>query len=561
MVLLASLCPELIDRVNPVWISAAVVFERHHVLSDPAVRYIQTRQFSNLYMSVGSELAKAVKEYLAADKDAVRARIYEEAEWLKQEVRNGAFDNTQALVGLEFEFYTVDEQTHGLRRVPRPAFGKIGFEKELGLHNTEMSTTPQPLSAPGLSAQQKEIHARFEATQRGLRLSNLRLVSDGIWTIPPVGETATQYLLDTVEEAGIRIGTNVSSEIRYHAIANAEYPSKMEIDTPHATLKGGRPEMVTTSIQPHYQVPHAPDLPDYFQYALRVAGPLTALGANSPLFPPSVYDDDVTPETVLRDTWKENRIRVFETALNPPKDAKKCHPKVQFPPDFKTIEDAIDALADDDLILPVRPERGTRFDDNFAHFREKSGSYWRWIRPVFSGKNRTEANARIEFRPLSGQPTIRDVVAFQAVFAGLMESLPKQEHPLAQMEWETARQNFYVAAQDGLKADLTWVTMDGAEVVDHDRLYNELFEHARAGLARRGLTDEQISAYVAPLEKRAERRMTPARWKVERVQSNLDQGLSFFDAIKEMQTRYIDMQMETFIDGTFIEWLPTTSTV
>jgi hypothetical protein len=87
---------------------------------------------------------------------------------------------------------------------------------------------------------------------------------------------------------------------------------------------------LTTSIQPHFQVERAADLPHHFGYALRIAGPLLALEVNSPLFPPDLYDD-LDRETVLEDGWMENRIPVYEDMMNPPGE----HQKVRFPADIE----------------------------------------------------------------------------------------------------------------------------------------------------------------------------------------------------------------------------------
>jgi hypothetical protein len=228
----------------------------------------------------GSELAAAVRETGTVDAEAFQAAAEAEAEQLKQEVREGTFDNTQALVGLELEVYAVADRTDALRRMSRQLLGLIGFEKELGLHNAEMQTTPLPLTSYGLDAQEKAA------------AEDIWLVADGMWTVPPAGETASAYLTDHVEEDDVTIATNMTDAVRYHAMANTDYPSRFAIDAPHVSLEAETvmPESLITSIQPHYQVPHAPDLPEYFTYALRIAGPLVALGANAPFFPPECYD-------------------------------------------------------------------------------------------------------------------------------------------------------------------------------------------------------------------------------------------------------------------------------
>jgi hypothetical protein len=521
----------------------------------------------------GSELAAQVTDVLTVDADSFQSRAEEEAEALKAAVLDGTFDNAQSIIGLEQELYAVDDQTDALRRVPRQLLERIGFEKELGLHNAEIQTTPVPLSIYGLRQQEAELQAHVAAAQDAVGREGIRLLSDGMWTVPPVGETAPEYLTDSIEadgvlpdertqgstdersdSFGVRIATNMSDSVRYHAMANTDYPSGLQIEAPHVRLDADTvmPESLITSIQPHYQVAHAPDLPEYFAYALRVAGPLAALGANSPFFPPDCYDD-VPARQILADAWMEHRITVFEDVLNP--QTGDGDPKVCFPPDFESVEDAIDDIARDTTIVPMDVPEGQRFDDRFRHFRHKHGSYWRWVRPVFDGATKSAANARIEFRPLSGQPTLRDAVAFQALFGGLMESLPRREHPIKSLDWQTAKANFYAAVCDGLEAEFTWLTADAQETTSMEEIYHELFEYARDGLELRGLSAEEAHHYIRPLRERVDRRTTPARWKHGMVSRAVDRGVPLTEAIWGMQSEYVDRQAETLIEGTFADWL------
>jgi hypothetical protein len=497
-----------------------------------------------------SELAAQVREALAVDRAEFDSRVAGEVEELKAELHAGTFDNPQAIVGLEYEFCAANAETDALERVPRRLLEFIGFEKELGLHNAEMQTTPQPLSPYGLRATEAEVQAKLDAARGEVKNEGMRLVSDGMWTVPPIGETATSYLTSSVEKDGVRLATNMSDSVRYHAMANTDFGADMALSAPHVTLDAETvmAESLITSIQPHYQVPSAEDLPEHFRYALRVAGPLVALSVNSPFFPPDLYDDD--PETVLADPPMENRIGVFESVLNPEDD-----PKVTFPKDVATLDEAVDRIAADQTVVPTLQDAGEQFHDRFAHFRHTHGTYWRWVRPVFDGPTRQAANARIEFRPLPGQPTVRDSVAFLAMLAGLMESLPRREHPVYDMEWPTAKANFYAAVNDGLAAEMTWLTQDGVETTDTATIYEELFEYARDGLGLRGLDEDEQDCYLAPLEARVERGLTPARWKHDRVVDNVDRGVPFTEAVWEMQAAYIDRQADTLVEGCFTDWL------
>jgi hypothetical protein len=297
-------------------------------------------------------------------------------------------------------------------------------------------------------------------------------------------------------------------------------------------------------------VAHAADLPQYFRYALRVAGPLLALGVNSPFFPPDLYDPDATPEEILTDGWDENRIAVFESVLNA--DGSE---KVRFPDDVDTVEEAVDRVATDPSLVPMAVSRGDRYDDRFATLRRKHGTYWRWVRPVFDGATKSDANARIEFRPIAAQPTVRDSMAFQAAFAGLMESLPRRAHPVEGLAWETARENFYAATQAGVDAELTWVTNAGDTTTDTGELYADLLAHAADGLESAGFTEAEADYYIDPLRTRVETATTPAAWKRSEVRRRLDSGDTFEDAVTGMQRTYVERQKETLLEGCFTEWL------
>jgi hypothetical protein len=501
-----------------------------------------------------SELAERVADAIAIDPAEFQVRADEETAVLKEELAAGTFDNPQAMLGLEYEFYAVDGETKTLARVPRRLLQFIGFEKELGLHNAEMCANPQPFNEYGLHAKESEVRAQLLTALRSIDREGLRLISDAVWTIPPENTNARTYLTEYVDDSGVRIATNMSASVRYHAMGNTteEGAVVMNVDTPHVSIAAETvmPESLITSIQPHYQLRQADDLPDFFTYALRVAGPLLALGVNSPFFPPDLYEEGVAPEEILEEAWMENRIHVFESILNP----EGGRSKVRFPRDLDSVDEAIDRIAGDTTIVPMPVEGSDRFDDAFRTLRRKHGTYWRWIRPVFDGTDRSSANARIEFRPIPGQPTIRDSIAFLAVFAGLMESLPPREHPVSDLDWRDAHDNFYRAMGEGLESRQIWITNDGRETTDPRTIYDDIFAHAEDGLTRRGLSEQEAAKYLWPLKQRVRKGITPADWKKAEVEQRLDDGDSLEEAIYGMQRAYIDRQEDTLLEGGFTDW-------
>jgi hypothetical protein len=326
------------------------------------------------------ELAANVSDALAVETAKFEKQARKDADYVKDELQRGTFDNNQSIIGLEYEFYAVtdgrwtrsdSERATSLMRVPRRLLNMIGFERELGLHNAEMLTSPQPLNAEGLTAQESEVRARLRAALDCTKAEGIRLVSDGLWTVAPTGESARRYLCDSIEDHGIRIATNMSNAVRYHAMANGPLAANtMQIDAPHVSLSADTvmPESLITSIQPHFQVAYANDLSRYFNYALRLAGPVLALSVNSPFFPPELYDE-VEPQQILADGYAENRISVFESVLNT-NEMKK----VRFPRDLESTETLLTALqrmeqssrcqcrVEIDLTITL-----PRFDGNMAH--------------------------------------------------------------------------------------------------------------------------------------------------------------------------------------------------
>jgi hypothetical protein len=487
------------------------------------------------------------------DFDEFTDRVREEAEVVKRHVAAGAFDNADTAVGLEYEFYAVDRESGRLRRIPRDLLDAMGFEKELGLHNAELNTGAQPCNAAGLDALAKEVEAKVGAVQERAAGEGIRLVSDGMWTVGPAESTVANYLTEATHEEGLTLAINVSNAVRYHGFASSRREISAHVDLPGATIDADSPGPVslTTSIQPHYQFRRAADLPDHHGAALRVAGPLLALGVNSPFLPPELYDDPGPDRRTLLETgWAENRIPVYEGMMNPADGPGK----VRFPRDVDTPEAAVDRVAGDRTIVPAKIDAGERFDDAFVHFRHKHGSYWRWVRPVFGGASGSAANVRIEFRPLPGQPTLGDTVAFVAAFAGAMRYFADRGHPARDLAWETARENFYAAARDGLDADLSWVAADGRRTDDPDRIYPDLLDAAAEGLRLAGVPAERATRWVDPLRDRVERGLTPAGWKRGLVARKLDDGRAPAEAVRETQRAYLDRQADTLFGGSFADW-------
>ena len=445
-----------------------------------------------------------------------------------------------------------------LAELPESTFEGIAA-KELGVHNAEINTDPDVLGATGLEVQTTSIEMRVKKARDAARETDQELVMDAMWTIPPE-EGSVEYLSAIEERDGVVLAENMRQDPRYVALDNEALRhagGEIEFSVPGASQEFPTIlfESLTSSIQPHLQIPDSERFPAYYNAAIRTLGPLLALTANSPLLPADMYDDVDDPERLLEETHHDLRIAAFEQSVNTSEN-----PKVRVPSDIESATEVVDRVVEDDLFAPFLREwieAGGRdgLTDTYWEFDHKRGTYWRWLRCVIGGDAvegaGDERSLRIEYRPIPTQPTVRDTVAVQVLTAGLIRGLVVADHPLAELPWQDAKASFYSAAREGPDADLAWVTADGERTTDHDVIYDEVFEYARRGLASQDVPEARIDEFLEPIERRRSLGTSPSQWKLDRVRERLDE-YDLQEAIHETQREYFELSRD---HDTFAEWL------
>jgi hypothetical protein len=510
-------------------------------------------------------LGELVERSLSAStRETFESRVDDQAAFLRGEIDGGGLDNDGFAIGLELEVYAVDD-TGRLAELPEPVFEACN--KELGVHNAELNTDPDPFTTDGIEAQAVAIREQWAAARAAAAdaEAEVDLVLDSMWTIPPT-EGGVEYLAATHEEEGVTVPSNMRLDPRYcaidrHCLDLADGPISFDVSGASVEFPSILFESLATSIQPHVQIPTAEQFPAYYNTALRTLGPVLALGTNSPFLPPDFYDVD-DPESLLTDTHHELRIAAFEQSVN-----HTDPPKVRVPEDIDEATDVVDYVQADPVMAPFLSEwlaeDGGRVDenpesfaDNVPEFDHKRSTYWRWLRCVVGGAPveglSDERSLRIEYRPVPTQPAITDIVGFQCLVGGLLRGLVDADHPIMDLPWADARASFYDAVEHGLDADLAWVTADGERTTDPERVYDEVFAYARRGLDAQGVDDATVERYLGPIERRWEARTTPSRWKIEQVRERLADGAALETAIVEMQREYIRLSRE---HDSFAEWL------
>ncbi|MFB6228773.1 MAG: hypothetical protein ABEH88_09485, partial [Halobacteriales archaeon] len=511
------------------------------------------------------ETVALVKRSLDPDNcETFDRRVEAEAAYLREELRSGRLDNADPAVGMELECYAVDSEGR-LAAVPEAVLKETPVNAELGVHNVEVNTDPD-LLPEGIERQATAIREQFAAAEE--RSDHRRIVLDAMWTIPPA-EGTREYLSAIEKREGVVFAENMKSSARYHALDNdilRHAGGEIELDVPGATVSVPTIliESLATSIQPHLQVPDVSEFPAYHGAAVRTLGPVLALATNSPFLPADLYED-VDPDRLLAETHHELRVAVFEQSIN----AGQSPGKVRFPEDVEAPAEVVDHVTDDRTLAAfleewVKGGDGTggeggdrtgdeggsdedeeaAFADAFWQFGHKHGTYWRWLRGVIGGDHigpdNTERSLRIEYRPLPTQPSVTDIVGFQALVTGLLRELVAEDHPLVDLDHDLAEASFYNAVAEGLDAELHWVTASGEHTTDLDRICDELFDLARAGLANAGVEAGTIDRYLGAIEHRWTEGRTPSDWKIDRVRAELDAGADLIEAIPAMQRSYFD---------------------
>ncbi|MDS0278341.1 hypothetical protein NDI85_11085 [Halomicroarcula sp. S1AR25-4] len=451
-----------------------------------------------------------------------------------------------------------DEWEGRLTRLPDVVF-EGEANKELGLHNAEVNTEPNSFDQTGMEVQTTAVEMQTKQARAQASNQHCELVLDAMWTIPPE-EGSESYLSDHEDRDGVVLAENMRQAPRYVALDNEALRhagGEIPFDVPG--YDGAFPtilfESLATSIQPHLQIPDSDAFPAYYNAAIRTLGPLLAISVNSPFLPADMYDG-VDGEWLCEQTHHELRIAAFEQSVNTSEN-----PKVRVPEDIDTVTDVVDRVVADDLFAPflrewLEDDDRNGFEDEFWEFDHKRGTYWRWLRCVIGGTAvdgaASERSLRIEYRPLPTQPHVTDMIGLQALTVGLIRGLVAADHPLAELPWQEARRSFYAAAEDGLDADLAWVTSHGERTTDRDVIFDEVFHYARLGLAEQDVPEERIDEYVDPIERRYEAGETPSSWKIDRVRSYLNDGYDLTAAIAAMQRDYFECSRE---HHEFAEWV------
>lgn len=475
---------------------------------------------------MGEEVAQ--QEFSRADRTRHREKVRRNLDVFARMLREAAFDTDDPMTGLEMELNLIDDAGDPALKNAEvlEAIADPDFQTELGQFNIEINLAPAKLREGGLATFEESLrHSLNEAEEKGSRVGAhqvmigiLPTLAEGHMTRDSLSANPRYALLSEqiLNARGEDITISISGKERLTTTADSIVP-----------------EAACTSTQFHVQT--SPDqFAAYWNAAQSIAGVQLAVSANSPYL-------------LGKELWRETRIPLFEQATDTRSEELKAQgvrPRVWFGERwitsvFDLFEEnvryfpALLPVTDEEDPLEVLEAGGT---PALHELKLHNGTIYRWNRPVYD-ISQGMPHLRVENRLLAAGPTVADTIANAALWFGLIRYLVESERPLwSQMSFSAAEENFHVAAQTGVDAQVYWPGI--GQVRATELVLRRLLPMARAGLDAWGVPSEQSDRYLGIIEQRCQAEASGAGWFVERVRAR--GGEDRYDALRATLLDYRD---------------------
>lgn len=460
------------------------------------------------------------QEFTPADRTRYREKVRRCLDVFARMLREAAFDTDDPMTGLEVELNLVDE--HGDPALKNAevlaAIADPDFQTELGQFNIEINVPPAKLRLGGLET--------FEASLR-------RSLNDAEEKSAALGSHLVMIgVLPTLAEGHMGLHS-ISANPRYKLLSEQILNARGEdltiaISGPEhldTTADSIVPEAACTSTQLHVQT--SPDqFAAYWNASQAISAIQLAVGANSPYL-------------LGRKLWRETRIPLFEQATDTRSQELKAQgvrPRVWF--GERWITSVFDLFEENvryfSALLPITdPEDPLAVLDaggtpTLSELRLHNGTIYRWNRPVYDVADGVP-HLRVENRVLAAGPTVADTMANAALYFGLVRALAESERPLwSQMSFSAAEENFHVAAQYGIEAQVYWPGV--GQVRATELVLRRLLPLAQQGLESWGVEGATIDRLLGIIEQRCLLGTNGAEWFVREMTAR--SGADRFDALR-----------------------------
>ncbi len=434
------------------------------------------------------------------------ARLREETTLVKSWFDSGRFSTDPLMAGYELEAWLIDNS--GTPLAINEQFLELAnnplLSPELAKFNIELNVEPEKLTGNVLSIFENKLNTLWQQCMSTAGKLDASILGIGI--------------LPTLHDNDLTL-ENISLLDRYRALNEQVLRQRngLEIelningeDHLQVKHKDVMLEAAATSLQIHIQVPQQ-NAARYFNAAVLLSAPMVALSANSPCL-------------FGKRLWQETRIPVFEQAVPTGgyggAATGPVH-RVSFGSDY--IRDSLFECFQENLdhypvLLPVRYPNDI---SELKHLRLHNGTIWRWNRPLIGFDDDHKPHLRIEHRVCAAGPSTLDNVANIAFYYGLLHYYANTEKPPEfDMPFADAKNNFYRAAQLGLKHKTSWFSKSSDTL--QKIILEKLLLEAEAGLYKLGIDQQDCQHYLSIIEQRVTKNRTGSEWQLAFLNTHQD---------------------------------------
>jgi gamma-glutamyl:cysteine ligase YbdK (ATP-grasp superfamily) len=388
-------------------------------------------------------------------------------------IHHQTFKTNQRLFGIEIEFSIVDDYLNLMPGTAQsiaeqlPCFPVV---PELGSYQIEINPPPMPLKDASFhklynavqQARKKitdsgdDIHANLLAVGIPFHINQKSFTKKNLFTNKPRYQISAAYF---------KRHNPVGSILSYQ---NGDQVS----------IFGNIGVTLINELHIHLQAFDVQDLMLLFNYGQMLTAPLVALGANS----------GITNGKALLN--KEHQIVIFENSEGL-LDGMPGVPRVGlFPGYVKTLDDFFN------IALSFRPLYYPNDGTAATAFELMLGKYFGWVRIRYTPL--PQPSMRIEFRPLSTQPTIKENIALSEFFIKILIQHVEQLPPL--IPTYVLRDNFDNAIRDGMNAILRWDFGAGIRRITMCDLLTTLSSNIAQGVFS-NIIENRITHCLSPVDR------------------------------------------------------------
>jgi len=480
---------------------------------------------------MGDFRVRTIKD--SPDRALMLRHIIDDIHALEVMLADNKFKSSHPKIGAEQEICIVDKQFRPaktnlqiLERINDP-----NYTNELALFNLEINLKPRQLQGSCLSQLEKELLSFLKKGQKAAAHFDNHLIITGILPTLKFRHLQFEYITPIP---------------RYHALSKVFYElrgSEFEIyiqglDDLNLSLSSMLFEACNTSFQMHLEIDPA-NFVDKYNWAQMIAGPVLAIGANSPL----LFGNEL---------WAETRIAVFKQSIDARSSTnqmRKKTPRVFFGEDWLRTS-PVDLFKEEVARFPL-----ILTSDNLEWSTEElkagkipelraakihNGTTYTWNRICY-GHSQHGPHFRIECRYLPAGPSPLDEVANLAFWVGLMQGQPESLQSFwKKTDFKTAKTNFLKAARYGNQVTFDWF---GEQLTAQQLLGEKLLPMAREGLKKFKVNQADIDRYLSVIEHRIERQTNGADWQIRnfrKLQTRMSPAL----ALREMTSQMITFQQK-----------------